>query len=60
MKVRFRFITVNVESAKGEDLGKVSYIPLPNVDYIPKQETLEEAIERVFKEYSNNTSLAEG
>ena len=38
-----KFVTVNVESATGEDLGKVSYIPLPNVDYIPKQETLEEA-----------------
>jgi len=45
-----KFITVNIESAIGEDLGKVSYIPLPNVDYIPKQETLEEAIFRIKSE----------
>ena len=38
-----KFVTVNIESATGEDLGKVSYIPLLNVDYTPKQETLEEA-----------------
>ena len=31
-----KFVTVNIESAKGEDLGKVTYIPLPNIDYIPK------------------------
>jgi uncharacterized protein YqgV (UPF0045/DUF77 family) len=43
-----KFVTVNIESATGEDLGKVSYIPLPNVDYIPKQETLEEAANRIL------------
>jgi hypothetical protein len=41
-----QFVTVNIDSATGEDLGKVSYIPLPNVDYVPKQETLEEAAEK--------------
>jgi hypothetical protein len=41
-----KFVTVNMESATGEDLGRVSYIPIPNVDYIPKQETLEEAAEK--------------
>jgi hypothetical protein len=41
-----KFVTVKIESATGEDLGKVSYIPLPNVDYVPKEETLEEAAER--------------
>ena len=35
-----KFVTVNMEAATGEDLGKVSYIPLPNVDYIPKQERM--------------------
>jgi len=45
-----KFVTVNIESATGEDLGKVSYIPLSNVDYVPKQETtLEEAAERISK-----------
>jgi uncharacterized protein YqgV (UPF0045/DUF77 family) len=43
-----KFVTVNIESATGEDLGKVSYIPLPNVDYIPKQETIEEAANRIL------------
>ena len=38
-----KFVTVNMESATGEDLGRVSYIPIPNVDYIPKQETLYDA-----------------
>ena len=37
-----KFVTVNMESATGEDLGRVSYVPIPNVDYIPKQEKLEE------------------
>jgi len=37
-----KFVTVNVESANGEDLGKISYIPLPGIDYTPKQETLEQ------------------
>ena len=65
-----KFVTVNVESATGEDLGKVSYIPLPNVDYIPKQETLEEAAEIRFgtdmdsirgsKVYDLNTDLKRG
>ena len=41
-----KFVTVNIESATGEDLGKVSYIPLPNLEYVPKQETLEEAINK--------------
>jgi hypothetical protein len=43
-----KFVTVNIESATGENLGKVSYIPLPNVDYTPKQETLEEVAERIY------------
>jgi len=43
-----QFVTVNIDLATGEDLGKVSYIPLPNVDYVPKQETLEEAAERIY------------
>ena len=51
-----KFIKVNIESATGEDLGKVSYIPLPNVDYIPKQETLEEAAAKHF----NEENLLEG
>ena len=38
-----KFLTINIESATGQDLGKVTYIPLPNIDYVPKQETLEEA-----------------
>jgi len=46
-----KFVTVKIESATGEDLGKVSYIPLPNVDYVPKEETLEEA----GKDYIENT-----
>ena len=29
-KEKPEFVTVNIESATGEDLGKVSYIPLPN------------------------------
>jgi hypothetical protein len=45
-----KFVTVDIESALGEDLGKVSYIPLSGVDYVPKeepkQETLEEAAEK--------------
>jgi hypothetical protein len=44
-----KIVTVNVESATGEDLGTVSYIPLPNVDYTPKQETLEEAARDYIK-----------
>ena len=52
-----KFVTVNIESAKGEDLGKVTYIPLPNIDYIPKQETLEEAAEK-FR--SNNPGTMQG
>jgi len=42
------FVTVNIESATDKDLGKVSYIPLPNVDYVPKQEKIEEAAAKHF------------
>ena len=48
-----KFVTVNIESATGEDLGKVSYIPLPNLDSIFKQETLEEVAERLYPEEWN-------
>jgi hypothetical protein len=55
-KEESKFVTVDIESALGEDLGKVSYIPLSGVDYVPQeepkeepiQETLEEAAERFF------------
>ena len=53
------FVTVNMESATGEDLGKVSYIPLPNVDYIPKQERMyseeevKQIIDKTLIEYSD-------
>ncbi len=49
-KEKPEFVTVNIESATGEDLGKVSYIPLPNVDYTPKQETLEEVALKLYPE----------
>jgi hypothetical protein len=65
-----KFVTVNVESATGENLGKVSYIPLTNTDYIPKQKTLEEAAEsrygtdmdsiRGSNVYDLNTDLKRG
>jgi hypothetical protein len=45
------FVTVNIESANGKDLGKISYIPLSSVDYTSKQETLEEAA----KDFIENT-----
>ena len=45
-----KFVTVNIKSATGEDLGKVSYIPLPNVDYVPKQQT---AIEWLFQRFED-------
>jgi hypothetical protein len=45
-----KIVTVNAESATGEYLATVSYIPLPHLDYIPKQETLEEAAERLSKD----------
>ena len=54
-----KFVTVNMESATGEDLGKVSYIPLPNVDYIPKQEKMyseeevKQIIDKTLIEYSD-------
>jgi hypothetical protein len=53
MKEEAKFVTVNMESATGEDLGKVSYIPLPNVDYIPKQERMysEEEVINILNEY---------
>jgi len=58
-----KFVTVDIESALGEDLGKVSYIPLSGVDYVPKeepkQETLEEAVQKYSeKEYSTPIPLA--
>jgi hypothetical protein len=55
-----KFVTVNMESATGEDLGRVSYIPIPNVDYIPKQETLEEAAENHLQKWRllNNIHLS--
>ena len=49
-----KFVTINIESATGQDLGKVTYIPLPNIDYVPKQETLEEAAEKYIDEDNNN------
>ena len=53
-----KFVTVNMESATGEDLGRVSYIPIPNVDYIPKQETLEEFAKR-FTPQSDKWTIKE-
>ena len=59
MKEEAKFVTVNMESATGEDLGKVSYIPLPNVDYIPKQEKMyseeevKQIIDKTLIEYSD-------
>ena len=59
MKEEAKFVTVNMESATGEDLGKVSYIPLPNVDYIPKQERMyseeevKQIIDKTLIEYSD-------
>ena len=45
-----KIVTVNAESATGEYLATVSYIPLPHLDYTPKQETLEQAAERLLKD----------
>ena len=56
-KEESRFITVNIESAKGEDLGKVTCIPLPIIDYIPKQETFEELIEERIKGINVDTGF---
>ena len=55
-----KFVTVNMESSTGEDLGRVSYIPIPNVDYIPKQETIEEAAENHLQKWRllNNIHLS--
>lgn len=52
-----KFVTVDVESANGEDLGKISYIPLPGVDYTPKQETLEEVANKAngYNVYAKET-----
>jgi hypothetical protein len=54
-----KFVTVNMESATGEDLGKVSYIPLPNVDYIPKQKKMysEEEVLKILHDYRNHFEL---
>jgi hypothetical protein len=46
-----KIVTVNAESATGEYLATVSYIPLPHLDYTPKQETLEEVAERLKIEW---------
>jgi predicted nucleic acid-binding protein len=47
--------------AKDVVLGYKTSLDAQMLDRIePKQETLEEAAERVFKKHSNNTSLAEG
>jgi hypothetical protein len=52
-----KFVTVDVESANSEDLGKISYIPLPGVDYTPKQETLEEVANKAngYNVYAKET-----
>jgi hypothetical protein len=45
-----KFVTVDIESALGEDLGKVSYIPLSGVDYVPKEEPKQEKDLAYWKE----------
>lgn len=48
------------EEGGGHLLSSSEILPYYSMPNIPKQETLEEAAKKLFKEYSNNISLAEG